>query len=237
MQVDPVSPAFHFGPAARMPYRGLRTMAPKPKPQLSAVIDRLSRADLPKSTIALARYLIGKTLVHDTRRGRIAGRIVETEAYLVGDAASHGFRGMTERNRPLFLERGHSYVYFIYGNHFMLNISGNRDGVGEGVLFRAAEPIEGIELMRRNRALPSSARLEDLARGPGRLAEAFAIDRSVDAIDMVDGKSALWLGAAVRKRGALGESVRIGITKEAERVLRFFERNSKFVSGTRKLNA
>jgi DNA-3-methyladenine glycosylase len=201
------------------------------------IIHRLTRADLPKSTVALARYLIGKTLVHDTRAGRIAGRIVETEAYLVGDAAAHSFRGMTERNRPLFLERGHSYVYFIYGNHFMLNISGNRDGVGEGVLFRAAEPVEGIDLMRRHRAMPASAKLEDLARGPGRLAEAFAIDRSVDAIDMVDGKSALWLGTAVRKRGALGESVRIGITKEAERVLRYYERNSKFVSGTNKLNA
>jgi DNA-3-methyladenine glycosylase len=200
-------------------------------------ITRLTRADLPKSTVALARYLIGKTLVHDTRRGRIAGRIVETEAYLVGDAAAHSFRGETERNRPLFLERGHSYVYFIYGNHFMLNISSNRNGVGEGVLFRAAEPIEGIDLMRRNRALSATARLEDLARGPGRLAEAFAIDRSVDAIDMVDGKSALWLGAAVRKRSAIGESVRIGITKAADSVLRFYERNSRFVSGTKKLNA
>jgi DNA-3-methyladenine glycosylase len=199
-------------------------------------IARLTRADLPKSTVAMARYLIGKTLVHDTRSGRIAGRIVETEAYLVGDAAAHSFRGETARNRALFLERGHSYVYFIYGNHFMLNISGNRNGVGEGVLFRAAEPLEGIDLMRRYRAVPATAKLEDIARGPGRLAEAFAIDRTLDAIDMVDGKSQLWLGTAVRKRRALGESVRIGITKEAHRVLRFYERNSSFVSGTKKLN-
>ena len=198
-------------------------------------IHRLTRADLPKSTVALARYLIGKTLVHDLARGdRLAGRIVETEAYLVGDAAAHSFRGETERNRALFLDRGHSYVYFIYGNHFMLNVSGNRAGVGEGVLFRAAEPLEGIERMQRHRA---SERVEDLARGPGRLAEAFAIDRTLDAIDMVDGKSALWLGTAVRRRGAIGESIRIGITKEAERVLRFYERGSRFVSGTKKLNA
>jgi DNA-3-methyladenine glycosylase len=214
-----------------MPYRVVRHMPVPP------TIERLTRTHLPKSTVALARYLIGKTLVHDTRRGRIAGRIVETEAYLVGDAAAHSFGGMTKRNRPLFMERGHSYVYFIYGNHFMLNISGNRNGVGEGVLFRAAEPIEGIALMRRHRAALASAKLEDLARGPGRLAEAFAIDRSLDAIDMVDGKSPLWLGTSVRKRSAIGESVRIGITKEAERVLRFYERGSKFVSGTKKLNA
>jgi DNA-3-methyladenine glycosylase len=198
------------------------------------VIHRLARRNLPKSTVALARYLIGKTLVHDLTGDRLAGRIVETEAYLVGDAAAHTFRGLTDRNRALFLERGHAYVYFIYGNHFMLNISGNRDGVGEGVLFRAAEPIEGMKLMQRHRA---AEKIEDLARGPGRLAEAFRIDRTLDGIDMVDGKSALWLGAAVRRRGALGQSVRIGITKEAHRVLRFYERNSPYVSGTKKLRA
>jgi DNA-3-methyladenine glycosylase len=198
----------------------------------AAPITRLTRSDLPLNTIHLARYLIGKTLVHDLPKGRLSGRIVETEAYLVGDAAAHSFRGLTERNRSLFLERGHAYVYFIYGNHFMLNISGNKDGVGEGVLFRAAEPLEGINLMKRFR---DEEKLEDLARGPGRLAEAFAIDRSVDGIDMVNGTAALWLGTAARKRGALGESVRIGITKEADRVLRFYERGSKFVSGTKRL--
>jgi DNA-3-methyladenine glycosylase len=208
-----------------MPYCGRLTMPPP-------TITRLTRSDLPHGTIQLARFLIGKTLVHDLPAGRIAGRIVETEAYLVGDAAAHSFRGLTERNRSLFLERGHAYVYFIYGNHFMLNVSGNREGTGEGVLFRAAEPIEGIGLMKRYR---DADRMEDLARGPGRLAEAFAIDRSVDGIDMVNGTAALWLGTAVRRRGALGESVRIGITKEADRVLRFYERGSQFVSGTKRL--
>lgn len=208
-----------------MPYCSQLTMPALP-------ITRLTRSDLPRNTIHLARYLIGKTLVHDVPQGRIAGRIVETEAYLVGDAAAHSFRGLTERNRSLFLERGHAYVYFIYGNHFMLNISGNKEGVGEGVLFRAAEPLEGLDIMKRYRG---AERPEDLARGPGRLAEAFAIDRSVDGIDMVNGKAALWLGTAARRRGALGASVRIGITKEAERVLRFYERGSKFVSGTKRL--
>ena len=80
---------------------------------------------------------------------------------------------MTARNRPLFFERGHAYVYFCYGNHFMLNVSGQREGIGEGVLLRAAEPLEGIAQMERNRG---TDRVQDLARGPGRLAEAFGVD-------------------------------------------------------------
>jgi DNA-3-methyladenine glycosylase len=196
-------------------------------------IRRLTRRAMPLRTVALARFLIGKTLVHDLPGARLAGRIVETEAYLVGDAAAHSFRGETPRNRSLFLERGHAYVYFIYGNHFMLNVSGNRDGVGEGVLLRAVEPLEGIDEMRRHRAI---LRIEDIARGPGRLAEAFRIDRGLDGMDLTDG-GALWLGTAVRRRGELGESVRIGITKDADRVLRFYERGSVFVSGPRKLRS
>lgn len=194
---------------------------------------RLKREQLPRATIALARYLIGKTLVHDLRDVRLAGRIVETEAYLVGDAAAHSFRGETPRNRSLFLERGHAYVYFIYGNHFMLNVAGGPHGTGEGVLLRAAEPLEGIEQMRLRRGVEQ---LRDLARGPGRLAEAFAIDRKLDGVDFCGG-AALWLGSAVRRTGTIGTSVRIGITKEAHRPLRFYERGSEFVSGAKKLRA
>src|SRR5512146_2143313 len=94
---------------------------------------RLRRNELPTASAALARFLIGKTLVRETAAGRIAGRIVETEAYLPHDAACHAFRGMTRRNRALFMERGHAYVYFIYGNHFMLNVCGEKAGVGGGV--------------------------------------------------------------------------------------------------------
>jgi DNA-3-methyladenine glycosylase len=192
---------------------------------------RLKRKELPLATPALARYLIGKTLVHDLTGQRLAGRIVETEAYLVGDAAAHSFRGETPRNRSLFLERGHAYVYFIYGNHFMLNVSGGAHGTGEGVLLRAAEPLEGIEKMR---TLRGTERLRDLARGPGRLAEAFAINRTLDGLDFC-GAGILWLGSAVRPTGAIGTSVRIGITKDAHRPLRFYERGSEFVSGTKAL--
>src|ERR1700704_3209860 len=112
---------------------------------------RLRRADLPIDTAALARFLIGKTLVHEHPAGRMSGRIVETEAYVVGDAAGHAFRGETPRNRSLFLKRGHAYVYFIYGCWHALNVSGESTGVGAGVLLRAREPLEGIALMQRRR--------------------------------------------------------------------------------------
>jgi len=197
-------------------------------------IRRLRRSDLPLDTVALARYLIGKSLVHRLPRVRLTGRIVETEAYLVGDAAAHSFRGLTPRNRSLFLERGHAYVYFCYGNHFMLNVSGGPKGIGTGVLIRAVEPLEGIEAMKRARR---TDRLLDLARGPGRVAEAFRITPRLDGVDLVGGKASLWLGSSVRRAGPIGESIRIGISKDAHRILRFFEAASPFVSGPKRLNA
>src|SRR5579859_3367976 len=112
---------------------------------------RLRRADLPVPSAALARFLIGKTLVRTVSSGRMLGRIVETEAYLPHDAACHAFRGMTQRNRALFMERGHAYVYFIYGNHFMLNVTGEEAGIGGGVLLRALEPLQGMDLVQKRR--------------------------------------------------------------------------------------
>src|SRR5215831_2686604 len=148
---------------------------------LNPPLRRLRRRELPVDTRALARFLIGKILVREHSEGRLAGRIVETEAYVVGDAAGHAFRGETPRNRSLFLERGHAYVYFIYGCWFAINVSGEVAGTGAGVLLRALEPLEGIPLMQRWRG---TERLSDLARGPGRLATALDIDRSYDGIDL-----------------------------------------------------
>ena len=195
-------------------------------------VRRLRRSALPADTIALARFLIGKTLVHDTPAGRSSGRIVETEAYVVGDAAGHAFRGETRRNRSLFLRRGHAYVYFIYGVFYLLNVSSEQAGIGAGVLLRALEPLEGIDLMRERRGVE---RVHDLARGPGRLTVAMGVGLHDDGVDLC-GKGALWLGSEARATGAIGVSVRIGITREAERPLRFFERGSRFVSGSLRLN-
>lgn len=206
-------------------------------------IRRLRRAELPAATIALARFLIGKIIVRELPAGRIVGRIVETEAYPPRDPAAHHFRGPTPRNRSLFLRRGHAYVYFTYGNHFMLNVSSETSGIGGGVLLRALEPLDGIDQMQRHRA---TTRLLDLTRGPGRLASALQIDRRVDGVDLC-APGPLWLGVLSvlpNPRGSekssarrLGKSPRIGITRAADRLLRFYERGNRFVSGSARLRA
>ncbi|QKD00869.1 DNA-3-methyladenine glycosylase [Mesorhizobium loti] len=192
----------------------------------------IARSELPDDTAALASTLIGKLVVRELPEGIVSGRIVETEAYVVGDAAGHGFRGMTPRNRSLFLERGHAYVYLAYGISMMLNVSSEMEGIGTGVLIRALEPVEGIEIMRRNRGVE---RLRDLARGPGRLATALRIDRSLDGLDLCR-KGPLWLANDGFAAAEVGQGVRIGITKDADRPLRFYVRGSPFVSGPRSLN-
>lgn len=194
-------------------------------------IRRLRRSDLPIDTLALARYLIGKTLVREAPHGRLAGRIVETEAYPVGDAAGHAFGGKTPSRHSLFLPHGHAYVYFTYGSSFMMNVSSEEPGVGAGVLIRALEPLEGIEFMERKRR---TRRLLDLTRGPGRLAQAFQIDKRLDGLPLWSSEK-IWLGDAVRAAGPVGESVRIGINREVDRLYRFYERGNPFVSGLKRL--
>ncbi|MGA9670812.1 MAG: DNA-3-methyladenine glycosylase [Terracidiphilus sp.] len=193
---------------------------------------RLLRASLPVNTVELARYLVGKIIVHDTARGRLSGRIVETEAYPVGDAAGHAFRGMTPRNRTLFLERGHAYVYLVYGVSFLLNVTSERAGVGAGVLLRAIEPLDGLELMDSTRGRKLWA---DIGKGPGRLTAAIEVDKRHDGLDLCSASSPLWLARATRKTGPIGKSVRIGLTREADRLLRFYERGNEHISGPRRL--
>lgn len=192
----------------------------------------LARADLPMDTASLARYLIGKIVVRELPEGIVSGRVVETEAYVVGDAAGHGYRGMTPRNRSLFLERGHAYVYLAYGVSYMLNVSSDLPGIGSGILIRALEPIDGIAIMRANRGVEP---LRDLTRGPGRLAAALRIDRKLDGLDLCK-KGPLWLADGDQEPGEIGESMRIGITKDAHRLLRFYLCGSPFVSGPKSLN-
>jgi DNA-3-methyladenine glycosylase len=201
----------------------------------------MRRSEFPCGTLQVARFLIGKIVVHDLPEGRLSGRIVEAEGYPPGDPAGHHYRGPTPRNRSLFLRPGHVYVYFNYGMHFMLNVSSEPAGVGGGVLIRAIEPLEGVALMQKHRrALP----LLDLTRGPGRLAAALRIDRRLDGLDLL-AKGPIWLGVpkAAKSNGdpppapelAIATTVRIGITRAAEQPFRFYERGNPFVSGPKRL--
>jgi DNA-3-methyladenine glycosylase len=205
-------------------------------------IRRLRRAELPIDTTALARFLIGKVVVREFPEGRVSGRIVETEAYPPGDPAGHHFRGPTPRIRSMYLAPGHAYVFFNYGAHFMLNVSGEAAGTAGGILIRAVEPLEGIALMKKHR---NCERMLSLTRGPGRLAAAFQIDRGHDGIDLC-AKGKLWLGEIVNRRSpgasgagrraaTIGKTVRIGITRAADHLLRFYELGNPYVSGPKRL--
>ena len=188
----------------------------------------------------VARALLGKLLVRKTPRGILAGRIVETEAYLgQGDAAAHAAAGKTARNSVLFGPPGHAYVYFIYGNHYCLNVSCLPDGVPGCVLFRALEPVAGIEQMAEARGielpiesdLKKISLLKKLSSGPGRMSEALEITRKRDnGKSLVSARSDLRLvddGYRVRR---VTVTPRIGIVKSAERPLRYFIAGNPFVS-------
>ena len=196
------------------------------------MFEAIQRSELPVDTVELARGLIGTCVVRETAEGLLSGRIVETEAYPVGDAAGHAFRGETPRTRALFREPGHAYVYRSYGVSWMFNVSSEAVGVGAGVLIRALEPLEGVAIMRRNRGVED---IRDLARGPGRLAKALDIDRGLDGVDLCR-VGPLWLAEGAGEVGEIGTSPRIGLSREIDRPLRFHVRGSRFVSGPRALN-
>jgi DNA-3-methyladenine glycosylase len=193
---------------------------------------RLAASELPVETRALARALIGCILVRESPEGRTAGRIVETEAYPPRDPACHAFSGRTARNATLFGPPHRAYVYLIYGRSWCFNLASEPDGTGAGVLVRALEPFEGIALMERRRG---TGRIRDLCRGPGRLAQALAIDRGLDGLDLDRGRR-LWLAAPPIPLGRVRVSPRIGLSRAAERRLRYYEAGNPFVSGPRKLS-
>lgn len=195
-------------------------------------LEPIAIGDLPVETGALARALVGYVLVRQGQHGLIAGRIVETEAYPPGDPAGHHFRGLTARNASLFLPAHRAYVYAIYGTSYCFNLSSEGNGVGGGVLVRALEPLAGVDEMRANRGVDG---LLDLCRGPGRLCAALAIDKRQDGVELF-GSAPVWLAPPARRAGGIGTSRRIGVTKAASRLLRFYERGSPFVSGPRSLS-
>jgi DNA-3-methyladenine glycosylase len=189
----------------------------------------------------VARALLGKLLIRKTRGGILAGRIVETEAYLgQGDAAAHSASGRTPRNAVLFGPPGRVYVYFIYGNHYCLNVSCLPDGVAGGVLFRALEPVSGIDEMAKARGIEAANEsdvkkvsfLKKISSGPGRLSEALGVTRIRDnGKNLASARSDLRIvddGCRVRR---VTVTPRIGIVKSAEEPLRYFIAGNPFVSG------
>jgi len=191
----------------------------------------------------VARALLGKLLVRKTPRGILAGRIVETEAYLgQGDAAAHAASGKTARNSVLFGPPGHAYVYFIYGNHYCLNVSCLPNGVPGCVLLRALEPVAGIKQMAEARGVEIAkeidirkiSSLKKISSGPGRMAEALEITRERDNGKSLAGpRSDLRIvddGYRVRR---VAVTPRIGIVKSAEQPLRYVIAGNAFVSAQR----
>jgi DNA-3-methyladenine glycosylase len=165
-----------------------------------------------------APWLLGKVLVRRRGRTLVRARIVETEAYLgQADPAAHTYRGRTARNAPVFGPPGTVYVYFVYGMHHCLNISVDEDGVPGCVLIRAAEILDADE----EQALAG--------RGPGRLCRALSLDTRMSGRHLFEPGAPLTLVDGPRPR-RIGISARIGITKAAERLLRFFDERSKAVS-------
>lgn len=199
----------------------------------------LARAFFARDPRRVARELLGKILIRETKarqqgQSRLTARIVEVEAYLgENDPAAHAAAGQTLRNAVLFGPPGHAYVYFIYGNHYCLNVSCEPKGRAGSVLFRGLEPLSGIEEMARNRAiqLTGPRDLLKLTSGPGRLSEAFAITRARDnACDLTSAASSLWIGEDGYRTRRIRITPRIGITKAADHPLRYLIAGNRFVS-------
>ena len=181
--------------------------------------------------------LLGKVLVHRQGRKLLTGRIVEVEAYLgADDPAAHASIGKTKRNAVLFGPPGYAYVYFIYGNHYCLNVSCLPDGTPGGVLFRALEPLLGIEEMFKLRGIPKDSDLRRLTSGPGRIAAAFAITRERDnGKDLTGSRSDLYIADDGSTPPRVLITERIGITKAAGMPLRYIVAGNRFVSGRLKV--
>jgi DNA-3-methyladenine glycosylase len=189
---------------------------------------RLPRTFFARPSTAVAPELLGRILVRILPDGRrLVVRLVEVEAYAPDDPASHAFRGPTPRNLVMFGPAGHLYVYFTYGIHFCANVVTGRVDEGSAVLLRAAEPLEGLEAMARHRGT-DVPRL--LCSGPGRLAQALAIGRPENGVDLVRGDAfELRAGEPVATR-RIERTTRVGVSVGAEKRWRYLERGSAFVS-------
>ena len=191
---------------------------------------KLRRSFFDRGTVDVARDLLGKVIVYNSPQGRMSARIVEVEAYVgqESDPACHAARGKTARNAVMFGPPGHAYVYFIYGMYHCLNFVTERAGFPAAVLLRAAEPIEGAEIMIR----PDSVKKPELAlAGPGKFCRALGLTKDQNGLDLTGGD--LYLEHRFDREIAVEQTSRIGISTGKELPWRFFDRNSIAVSATR----
>lgn len=177
-----------------------------------------------KKTIEVAKKLLGTYLVYESPEGKTVGKIVETEAYLANDPSCHGFRGETPRNRPMFGPPGHAYIYFIYGMYHCFNVVTAPVGVGEAVLIRALEPVEGLELMKKRRKGK-----KDLASGPGKLVIAMGMTRDLNGTSLITGPLKILQGD-MNKIPIIITTTRIGISSGNHLPLRFYLKGNPFIS-------
>jgi DNA-3-methyladenine glycosylase len=200
----------------------------------TAEIRPLDRTFFSRDPRRVARELLGKVLIRQTADVRLTARIVEVEAYLgEKDPASHSAAGNTARTSVLFGPPGHAYVYFIYGTHYCLNVSCEPDGRAGGVLFRALEPLSGVEAMAHARGIEIQSPTDEhkLTNGPGKLAEAFGITRVRDnGVDLTSSTSSLWIGEDGYRARGIRTTPRIGITKAADKPWRYLLDGNPFVS-------
>ena len=174
----------------------------------------------------MAKELLGKILVRKTREGITKGKIVETEAYYgEEDPASHAYRGRAKRSKIMWDKPGIAYVYFIYGNHCLLNVVTEAEHKAGAVLIRAIEPTEGLELMKRRRSINN---VRDLTNGPGKLTQAFDITIKDNGKDLTGND--IWIEETQVNKFEIGSSKRVGVSKDTQENLRFYIKGNRFVS-------
>lgn len=182
-----------------------------------------------RDTVLVAKELLGKILKHDIGDDVLSGIIVETEAYLgYEDSASHAFRGITTRNRPMFESPGHAYVYFIYGNHYCFNVVAHPPEQAGAVLIRALEPVEGVSLMYKYRQLSN---MKNLTNGPGKLTQAMKITKHHNGIILTHGQLKIMEGPALKHN--ITATPRIGIRRGTEKLFRFIIAGNRYLSNNR----
>ncbi len=190
---------------------------------------KLPRSFYSRNTITIAKALLGKTIVRRIGRIFISGMIVETEAYLHDDPASHSFRGVTERTKVMFGEAGHLYIYFTYGMHYCANVVTNKEGIGEAVLIRAVEPIEGIKVMMERRSKKNEVLQNNLTNGPAKFAQAFGLTTEHSGIDLTADEIFVVEGRTI-SRSEIITGTRIGISSAQDELLRFYLKDTPWVS-------